>query len=103
MEFSRFIIRRHTASVTTDAATQAAMSQTERIPKNHTEHPAAGRSAMITSRIMELTLFFAWAWGELERINFILISSSSLPLRPRPPSLLQFSYGWTPWRACSSA
>ena len=62
---------RHAASVTTDAAMHTAMSHTARMPKNHTEHPAAGKSAMITSRIMELTLFLACAWGELERINFI--------------------------------
>jgi hypothetical protein len=62
---------RQTASVTIEDATHTAMSHTARIPKNQTEHPAAGKSAIITSRIMELTLFFACACGELESINFI--------------------------------
>ena len=71
MEFSRFMAMRQSASVTTDAAMQTAISHTARMPKKHTEHPAAGRSAITTSRIMELTLDLACACGELERINFI--------------------------------
>ena len=64
MVFSRFIARRHSASVTMQVETQVAIVQTAGIPKNQMPAAVVGKSAMITSSMMRDTLARPCACGD---------------------------------------
>ena len=67
MEFSRFMARRQSASVTRQAAMQVPARKSARRPKKKIAQPNAGRSAMMTSSMRLLTVRGPCACGELER------------------------------------